>query len=34
VGQIFSFAWSPKGDWLSFAAGTKRSDVVVLSIQP
>jgi Tol biopolymer transport system component len=32
--QIFSFAWSPDGRWLSFASGFNRSDVVVLSRRP
>jgi Tol biopolymer transport system component len=31
MGQIFSFAWSPKGRWLSLGTGANRSDVVLMS---
>ena len=30
-GQIFSFAWSPNGRWLSLGKGINRSDVVLMS---
>jgi len=30
-GQIFSFAWSPNGRWLSLGKGLNRSDVVLMS---
>jgi eukaryotic-like serine/threonine-protein kinase len=33
-GQIFSFAWSPDGRWLSLGSGASRSDVVLMSSQP
>ena len=32
-GQIFSFAWSPDGRWLSLGSGLNRSDVVMMSSQ-
>jgi Tol biopolymer transport system component len=32
--RIFSFAWSPDGNWLSLALGAQRSDVVVMSSVP
>ena len=32
--EIFSFAWSPDGKWLSLGSGLNRSDVVVMSSQP
>lgn len=31
MGQIFSFAWSPDGRWLSLGTGANRSDVVLMS---
>jgi Tol biopolymer transport system component len=31
AGKIFSFAWSPDGQWLSMANGVNRSDVVLIS---
>ena len=31
TGRIFSFAWSPNGQWLSLAIGVSRSDVVLMS---
>ena len=31
MGQIFSFAWSPDGQWLSLGVGANRSDVVLMS---
>ena len=31
MGQIFSFAWSPDGHWLSLGIGANRSDVVLMS---
>jgi len=31
MGQIFSFAWSPSGLWLSLGTGANRSDVVLMS---
>jgi DNA-binding winged helix-turn-helix (wHTH) protein/Tol biopolymer transport system component len=31
MGQIFSFAWSPNGRWLSLGIGANRSDVVLMS---
>jgi len=31
MGQIFSFAWSPDGRWLSLATGANRSDVVLMT---
>jgi Tol biopolymer transport system component len=34
VGRIFSFAWSPDGQWLSLGLGAYRSDVVLMSSQP
>lgn len=34
VGRIFSFAWSPDGQWLSLGIGAYRSDVVMMSSQP
>ena len=34
TGEIFSFAWSPDGQWLSLGSGLNRSDVVVMSSQP
>ena len=34
VGRIFSFAWSPDGQWLSLGMGAYRSDVVLMSSQP
>jgi DNA-binding winged helix-turn-helix (wHTH) protein/Tol biopolymer transport system component len=30
-GTIFSFAWSPDGQWLSLASGASRSDVVLIT---
>jgi Tol biopolymer transport system component len=32
--EIFSFAWSPDGKWLSLGSGLNRSDVVMMSSQP
>ena len=29
--KIFSFAWSPDGQWLSLGRGINRSDVVLIS---
>ena len=34
AGQIFSFAWSPDGRWLSLGSGSNRSDVVLMSNEP
>ena len=34
TGEIFSFAWSRNGQWLSLGSGANRSDVVVMSRQP
>ena len=31
AGKIFTFAWSPDGQWLSFGSGINRSDVVLMS---
>ena len=31
AGNIFSFAWSPDGKWLSLANGMSRSDVVIIT---
>jgi len=34
VGRIFTFAWSPDGQWLSLGIGVDRSDIVLMSSQP
>ena len=34
VGRIFTFAWSPDGQWLSLGIGVSRSDVVLMSSEP
>jgi Tol biopolymer transport system component len=31
VGRIFTFAWSPDGQWLSLGIGVSRSDVILMS---
>ncbi len=31
VGKIFTFAWSPDGQWLSLGTGINRNDIVLMS---